>query len=184
MVSKRNPVPSRHPLERSLEADLGAWSVLHVKPNCEKLVANYLLHRDISFYLPLYSKKTRVGYFQRIRTTEVPLFRGYICFALKKQEHHLLYDSKKLVRIIEVTDQKTFVEEMQAVDRAIRSGEDLMVTPGLTPGRKVLILSGPLQGLEGVVVKRRKQSQLALSVTMFNQSVLVKLDSLTKVEVL
>jgi transcription antitermination factor NusG len=146
------------------------------------MVATYLFNRGISYYLPLYTRQTRVGYFKRIRTTEVPLFSGYLCFALDRKEHHLLYDSKKFVRIIQVEDQQAFVQELTDIARAIESGENLMVQPGLVPGRKVLILSGPLEGTEGVVVRRRMERQLALSVKMFNQTVLVRLDPLTKIE--
>lgn len=175
-------IPTRFPEDRPLEEDIGDWWVVHVKPNCEKQVAAYLFNRQISYYLPLYTKKTRVGYFKRIRTTEVPLFRGYLCFALNKENHNLLYDTKKLVRIIKVDDQDAFVRELESVAKAIETGEDLLVRPGITPGRRVLILSGPLEGTEGLVVQRRLEKQLALSVRMFNQSVLVKLDPLTKLE--
>jgi transcription antitermination factor NusG len=178
----KDVIPARFPEDRPLDEDIGAWWVLHVKPNCERQVAAYLFHRNISYYLPLYTKKTRVGYFKRIRATEVPLFRGYLCFALDKEQHNLLYDTKKLVRIIKVDDQEGFVRELNSIAKAIETGDDLMVQPGLTPGRRVLILSGPLEGTEGVVVKRRLERQLALSVQMFNQTVLVKLDPLTKLE--
>jgi transcription antitermination factor NusG len=183
-VSIYQTIPSRYPCDRLLEHDLGLWWVLHVKPNCEKLVATYLMNREISYYLPLYNRKERVGYFQRIRASVVPLFRGYLCIALDREKHNLLYDSKKFVRIIRVEDQERFVKELESVERAIETGEDLSVRAGLAPGRKVLILSGPLQGTEGVVVRGRKETQLALSVTMFNQSVLVKLDPFTKIELL
>jgi len=175
-------IPARFPEDRPLEEDIGDWWVVHVKPNCEKQVANYLFNRKISYYLPLYTKKTRVGYFKRIRTTEAPLFRGYLCFALDREKHNLLYDTKKLVRIIKVDDQDGLVRELNSIAKAIEAGEDLLVQPGLTPGKRVLILSGPLEGTEGVVVKRRLERQLALSVLMFNQTVLVKLDPLTKIE--
>jgi transcription antitermination factor NusG len=176
------PIPPRFPEDRALDDDMGNWWVLHVKPNCEKMVARYLINRSISYYLPLYERQTRVGYFRRIRTTIVPLFGGYICFALPKIEHRLLYDTKKFVRIIEVDDQESFVSELSNVARAIESGEELVVRPGLVPGRKVLILSGPLEGTEGVIVKSRHDRHLAVSVQMFNQSVLVRLDPLTKIE--
>jgi transcription antitermination factor NusG len=178
----RQAVPPRFPTDRSLDEDVGDWWVLHVKPNCEKQVATYLFNRNISYYLPLYTRKTRVGYFKRIRTTEVPLFSGYLCFALDRERHNLLYDTKKFVRIIKVEDQEAFVKELNSIAKAIETGEDLLVRPGLVPGRKVLIMSGPLEGTEGVVVQRRLEKQLALSVRMFNQSVLVKLDPLTKLE--
>ncbi len=182
-MASRIPVQARFPEDRPLDEDVGHWWVLHVKPNCEKMIAAYLFNRNISYYLPLYEKRIRVGYFRRIRTTVVPLFRGYLCLALDKENHNLLYDTKKLVRIIKVDDQENFVKELAAVARAIETGAELLIQAGLVPGRKVYIASGPLEGSEGVIVGRR-QKQLALSVRMFNQSVLVKLDQFTKVETL
>ena len=182
MIDKQE-VPTRYPEDRSLDEDLGLWWVLHIKPNCEKKVASYLFKRHISYYLPLFPQKSRVGHFKRFKTTEVPLFRGYLCFALPKKDHNLLYGSKKLVRVIEVGDQERFVRELQAVAKAVKTGDDLTLKPGLVAGQKVLILSGPLEGTEGTVVKRRDGRRLALSVQMFNQTVLVKLDPFTELEV-
>ncbi len=181
-MSAGNKVPARYPQDRLLEEDLGLWWVLHTKPNCEKQLAAYLLNRNISYYLPLRKKTVRIGGLGRIRTSEIPLFGGYLCFALDKQDHTLLYDSKKFVRILKVDDQATFVKELQAVTKAIETYEDLSVHHGLVPGRKVLILSGPLEGTVGVVVRRRRQSKLVLSVQMFNQSVLVTIDPATILE--
>ena len=182
-MTNRIPVPAKFPEDLSLDQELGHWWVIHVKPNCEKMMAAYLLKRNVSYYLPLYEKRVRVGYFRRVRTTVVPLFRGYLCFALDKENHNLLYDTKKIVRIIEVDDQEAFIKELAAVARAIETGEELLTQPGLVPGRKVYIASGPLEGSEGVVIGRRKK-RIALCVKMFNQSVLVKLDPFTKVETL
>ena len=182
-MTTKNPVPAKFPEDLSLDQGLGHWWVIHVKPNCEKMMAAYLLKRNISYYLPLYEKRVRIGYFRRVRTTVVPLFRGYLCLALDRENHNLLYDNNKIVRIIEVDDQETFIKELTAVARAIEMDEELLTQPGLVMGRKVYIASGPLEGSEGVVIGRR-QRQLALSVKMFNQSVLVKLDPFTKVEAL
>jgi len=178
----RDAVPARYPQDRPLDEDLGCWWVLHIKPNCEKMVATFLLNRNISYYLPLYHRRVRRGCFKRTRITEVPLFRGYVCFALDKERHGLLYDSKKFVRIIKVDDQDRFVQELQSVVKAVESGMDLMLRSGLIPGRRVVIISGPLAGTEGVVVRSKGDARLALSVKMFNQSVLVRLDSGTEVE--
>lgn len=183
-MDPKEKAPSRYPEDRPLADDLGRWWVLHTKPNCERQIATYLWYRGISYYLPLYRKRARFGNLGRFRTTETPLFNGYLCIALDKEEHSLLYDSKKFVRIIKVDDQATFVRELEGVSKAVEMEEDLRVQHGLLPGKKVLILDGPLTGTEGVVVRRRGERQLGLSVKMFNQTVLVKLDPLTKVEVL
>lgn len=175
---------ARYPQDRSLDEDLGEWWVMHIKPNCEKMVAQYMFNRNISYYLPLYKRKTRVGGLRRIREVEAPLFSGYICFALDHDKLNLLYDTKKFVRIIKVEDQQRFVEELGAIAKAIESGQDLLVRPGLAPGKRVLILSGPLEGTSGVIVRSRLERQLALSVKMFNQSVLLTLDPATKLELI
>jgi len=181
-MSVREKVPARFPEKRSLQEDVGLWWVLHTKPNCERMVARYLLNRDISYYLPLYEKKMPYGNLGRIRIREVPVFSGYLCFALDRQQHRLLYETKKFVRIIKVDDQEAFVKELEAVAQAVESYDDIIVHPGLVPGRRVLILSGPMAGVEGLIVRRDKKKQLALQVQMFNQTVLVKLDPFTKLE--
>jgi hypothetical protein len=181
-TSPTEPVPQRYPKDRPLHEDLGSWCVMHVKPNCEKKVAAYLRNRDIGYYLPLYVKKRNVGYFRRIRTTEVPLFRGYLCVVLGKGEQRCLYGSGTFLRIIQVEDQDRFVRELGAVARAIETEDDLILRPGLAPGKSAVILSGPLKGMEGVIVGRNPSRRLALSVQMFNQTVLVRLDPLVEVE--
>ena len=164
--------PTRFPEDRPLKADLGHWWVVHVKPNCEKMMATYLFNRGISYFLPMYRKKQRQGHFKRFKIIEEPLFRGYLCFALEKEDHTLLSDTK------------IFVQELEAVARVAEKLDDLVVKPGLAPGKKIMILSGPLEGTIGVILRRRETKQLALSVEMFNQTVLVRLDPDTEVEVL
>lgn len=176
--------PRRFPETRPLQEDQGLWWVIHTKPNCEKMIATYLYKRGISYYLPLYRTKERIGYFRRIRVVEIPLFRGYVCMALEREEHHLLYDSKKWVRIIKVGDQIQFLGELEAIERAISEEAELVVRPGLVPGRKVMVQSGPLKGLEGILLKRRSGTQLGLKATLFNQTVHIKLDAFTKLEAL
>ncbi|MDQ1240458.1 MAG: hypothetical protein QG577_2644 [Thermodesulfobacteriota bacterium] len=176
--------PRRYPESRPLGEDQGLWWVIHTKPNCEKMIATYLYNRGISYYLPLYRKKERIGYFRRIRVVEIPLFRGYVCMALEKEQHHLLYDSKKWVKLIKVGDQIQFLGELEAIEKAISEEAELIVRPGLVPGRKVLVQSGPLKGLEGVLLKRRSGTQLGLKATLFNQTVHIKLDAFTKLEAL
>ncbi len=154
---------------------------MHVKPNCEKQVATYLLNRNISYYLPLYERKTKYGYWGRIRTNIVPLFSGYLCFALDRERHACSTDTKKVVRIIKVDDQESFVKELEAIARAIETGElerearscarQASADPLRSSGRNRRSCSSKAYG-----------APIGLSVKMFNQTVLVKLDPWTKIE--
>ncbi|MEW6352013.1 MAG: transcription termination/antitermination NusG family protein [Thermodesulfobacteriota bacterium] len=179
----QQPLKSRYPEGKPLEDDIGSWWVMHTKPNCEAGLANYLERREISYYLPLVRKKKIFGGLRRTRTILAPLFTGYLCFALERDQHSLLYDTKKFVRIIKVDDQERFVKELSAIAKAIETqGENFSVQQGIPVGRRVAILTGPLAGHEGLVVRRNRQEKLALSVHMFNQSVVVNLDPATELE--
>jgi transcription antitermination factor NusG len=181
-VQDDNAVLRRYPEERPLGADEGLWWVVRTRTNCEKIIATYLRNRGISYYIPLYRKKERVGCFGRIRVTDVPLLRGYVCMALERRRHHLLYDSKKWIRVIEVPDQRQFVQELEYIEQALVKDVDAIVSPGLVSGKKVIVRSGPLQGVQGVYLKRRRGAQIGLRATLFNQSVNVWLDPYTRLE--
>jgi transcription antitermination factor NusG len=180
-VQLKESIPQRYPEDRPLEADLGLWRVLHVKSNWEKKVAAYLMGKNISYYLPSLKMRISVAYRRCTRVTEVPLFRGYVCYALERDEHHHLYGSGMFVRILQVDDQERFVKELLGIGRALQSQNELILRPGVYPGKRVVILSGPLKGTEGVVVDSGPRRSLALSVKMFNQTVLVKIDPFTEV---
>ena len=113
-----------------------------------------------------------------------PLFRGYICFALHKDKHPILYDSRDFVRILEVPNQETFVRELESVAIALKVGKDLFVRSGLATGKKVIVVSGPFKGVEGVVTRHSKKGQIALTVEMFNRTVLINLDEFTDVDMI
>lgn len=173
----------RYPEDRSIAEDMGRWWALHVKPNREWRMASYLMHKNISYYLPIYEHKRRFGYPPREKITLRPLFRGYICFALHKDKHAILYNSHDFVRIIEVPNQEQFIRELESVSIALKVGKDLFVRSGLARGKKVYVTNGPFKGVEGVVTRHSKKGQIAISVEMFNRTVMINLDEFTTVDV-
>lgn len=177
-------VPCRFPENKPLADDLGMWWALHVKPNREWRMANYLMHKGISYYLPIYEQRKKCGYPPREKIMSRPLFRGYICFALHKDRHNELFASHDFVRIIEVPNQEQFVRELQSVAIALEVGRDLFVRSGLAKGKKVIVRNGPFKGLEGVVSRHSKKGQIAISVEMFNRTVIINLDEFTDLDVM
>lgn len=176
-------IPSRYPEGKPLEEDLGLWWVIHSKPNREWKLARYLLNQGISYYMPLYDRKIRIGGL-REKITKAPLFKGYLCFALDREKHWRLYDTHDFARIIQITEQNSFVRELQSVSKVLAVEQDLLVKPGLLKGLRVVVTSGPLQGVEGIVVGRSSKGRFAITVEMFNRTVIVNVDPLTDLEIL
>ena len=176
-------IPSRYPEGKPLEEDLGLWWVIHSKPNREWKLARYLLNQEISYYMPLCDRKIKIGRL-REKITKAPLFKGYLCFALNREKHWRLYDTHDFARIIQVKEQNSFVKELQSVSKVLEVEQDLLVKPGLLKGRRVVVTSGPLQGVEGIVVGRSNKGRFAITVEMFNRTVIVNVDPLTDLEIL
>ncbi len=179
----RTDVPSRFPVDLPIEDDTERWWVLQSKPNRDWKLATYLLNREISYYMPLYDRRIKFGSFGREKVVRAPLFKGYLCVALDREKHSLLYDSHDFARIIEIKDQATFVKELQSVARVTTTEQDLQVKAGVLKGRTALITSGPLKGVEGVVMSRAKKGKFAISISMFNRTLILNVNPFTDLEI-
>jgi hypothetical protein len=67
---------------------------------------------------------------------------------------------------------------MEGVLRSVECGVGVEPAELPHPQDKVLILSGPFRGLEGVFVERRKRRTLILSVTLLQRAIAVELDEM------
>jgi transcription antitermination factor NusG len=67
--------------------------------------------------------------------------------------------------------------EIEAVRTVLRSGLFAEACPFLREGQKVRIVRGSLAGLEGILVKKKTQFRMVISVTMLQRSVSVEIDS-------
>jgi transcriptional antiterminator RfaH len=182
-ILPQTDVPSRFPVDRPIEDDTDRWWVLQSKPNRDWKLATYLRNREISYYMPLYDRRIKFGSFGRERVVRAPLFKGYLCVALDRERHSLLYDSHDFAKIIEVKDQATFVKELQSVSRVTTTEQDLQVKEGVLKGRTALITSGPLKGVEGIVVSRAKKGKFAISISMFNRTLILNVNPFTDLEI-
>jgi transcription antitermination factor NusG len=69
-------------------------------------------------------------------------------------------------------------EEIDAVKRIVESNAQVWPCPYLSHGDRVLVMEGPLSGLEGFFVSDRNQKQrLVLSVALLGRSVAVEIDA-------
>jgi transcription antitermination factor NusG len=67
--------------------------------------------------------------------------------------------------------------EIQAIQAMVASGIPNQPWPFLATGDRVRIESGPLIGLEGILVEFKGNHRLVLSVTLLQRSVAVEIDS-------
>jgi transcriptional antiterminator RfaH len=152
-----------------------AWAVLHSRPRCEKKIADYCDRNKLPCYLPLRKKIHRYG--ARERSFWSPLFPGYVFCVVTPLQKSEVRQNRYVANLLDVVDQKTLVEQLRQIDRALTVGDVVEVMPYLEAGRRVSVTSGPMKGLEGLVLRVKGRTRVVINVDMIQQSVAVEVDS-------
>jgi transcription antitermination factor NusG len=168
MTEKENTPPSRYP-ERPIVQAEAKWWIAKVKPRQEKQLAFDFMNFGIEYYLPLYNKVTFRPGTNKKRTFIVPLFPGYICFTQDVPKD--IYRTGRVVNLIEVRNQKRFINELSQIYMALEKGFTLEpVDFPFDIESKVEIISGTLKGVRGIVAKIKSNRRLILSVECLGQA--------------
>jgi transcription antitermination factor NusG len=153
--------------------DPDPWFVWHVRPRTEKTVARRLRSRGVAYFLPQNERRKRYG--QRLVCSHLPLFPGYIFVVGNDSDPGGTI--KEIVRCLSVNDQSLIERDLREIDRLLRSGQPVTREERLPPGALARIVSGPLAGLSGQVLKNRNGLKLVLQVHFLQQGASVEVDS-------
>lgn len=152
------------------------WGFAYLRPRTEKKVAEILAGRDIPVYLPLISK-ARLHHGTKI-VTQFPMIPGYIFLAAGDRERNELKRTEKNFVQIELLrdapEEEILIRELNALRQfeiLAQTGE-VLINPGIQRGDKVLILQGPLKGLETEVVRRDDtHNSIIINITILEKTV-------------
>lgn len=159
-----------------------SWTAIYTRSCYEARVAADLAHLcpAVEGYLPTF--KTIRRYSNRTRVElDQPLFRGYVFARIDTLDLH------ERVRVLSITGACYIINhvedaEIEAVRVMLRAGGrpmgavDLLLT-GLCAGDQVRMIRGPLAGVEGIFIRRRKQAgMLVVTVQALGRSVVAEVD--------
>lgn len=160
-----------------LSVDGGNWWALYTRHQHEKVVAEALATKGFEVFLPLYESVHR--WKDRKKVLSLPLFPCYVFVrgGLDRKlqvvttpgVHMILYHGERVATIPE--------SEIAAIHRAIAGRFRVEPHPFLKCGERVRVIRGALEGLEGILLRKKNWSRLVLSVDMLAQSVAVEIES-------
>jgi transcription antitermination factor NusG len=149
-----------------------AWLACHTRPRCEKKFAALMAAERFECYLPLVESVRTYG--RQTKRFLKPLFPGYVFAAVQPEKRARIYQQDLLARAIPVEDEGAFLRQLDEVRAMVASGYELTVLPLLTRGRRVKVVGGPLNGLEGFVDDPVNPRGIVLSVDVLRQGLLVR----------
>ncbi len=153
----------------------GRWWVAHTKSRNEKALAQDLIGRQISYFLPM-SWKVQHTHGRKLRAL-LPLFSGYLFFCGDENKRVEVLRTNRVANIIEVNNQQKLLEELLRIEQALLAGAPLAPHKYLKTGQRCRVTAGPLMGLEGIVQKTGTSARLILQVDILGQAASIEIDT-------
>jgi len=153
------------------------WFAVQVRARSEKLVSSILENKGFEYLLPLYSVKRQRS--DRVVGLQLPLFPGYIFCRLDLARRLLpLFTTPGVLRLLGVGRTPVPVDdsEIDSIRAILKAGQFPRPWPMPKQGERVRIEAGPLTGVEGILVGKRKNSRLVVSVTLLQRAISVEVD--------
>jgi transcriptional antiterminator RfaH len=157
------------------EASGRKWWCLHTKPRQEKAAARDLRVQKIAYYLPQVVREERTPQGRKTRAV-IPLFTSYLFLLGDDRERVLSLKGNRLVRVIDVVDQTNLEHDLRQIHQMLASGLAVVPEPIVPVGARVRIVSGPLAGIEGQVIRRGKRDQFVAVVHFLGSGATVDLE--------
>lgn len=147
------------------------WFAVHTRSRHEKQVDTFLKEKSIDSFLPLVKTLSRRK--DRRVLIDLPLFPGYLFVHIQMDSVFEVLSTRGVVRIIG-TDrcEPTPIPEKQINDIKILVNSNIKLDPYkyLQNGTKIRVKAGPLMGVEGVLLKRKANYRVVVSVDLLQRA--------------
>jgi len=151
------------------------WWCLHTLPRQEKAAARHLRTQKVAYYLPQVVNESRTPQGRKIRSV-APLFTSYLFLLGEDVDRVTALKSNRLVTVLDVGDQNKLTHDLRQIHQMLASGLTVVPEPMVPVGARVRITSGPLQGIEGTVMRRGKRDQFVAVVNFLGRGATVDLE--------
>jgi transcription antitermination factor NusG len=109
---------------------------------------------------------------------QLPLFSSYVFVRIELIHRFNVLQIPGVVRLVGFNGQPTALneEEIEALQKGLSGGICTKPHPYLTSGRRVRIKYGPLAGMEGILLRRKGNLRVVISISLLQRSIAVDAD--------
>lgn len=153
------------------------WFAVYTTPRHEKHVSEILAECQIETFLPLYRTR-RHWKKSRPVVLELPLFPTYVFARIERRVRGAILGTPGVLSIVGSPREAWPLPDLEI--EALRSGlleREIEPHPYLTVGEKVRIKTGVMAGIEGILVRKKNDFRVVLSLNMIMRSVAVEVNA-------
>ena len=152
------------------------WWALYTRHQHEKTVSDILTAKGFEVFLPLYDSVRR--WKDRKKVLSLPLFPCYVFVRGDLHRRLHVVTTPGVHMVLRRGEQVAIIPdlEIEAIQRAVNGRLAVEPHPFLQCGDRVRVKRGSLEGVQGILVRKKGLHRLVLSVDMLAQSVAVEID--------
>src|ERR1017187_3774929 len=160
-----------------MPATAPGWWAIYTRHQHEKLAADSLAYRGFEVFLPVYSCLRRWS--DRVKELSLPLFPGYLFLRRGLGPQLPILTTPGVSGLVGFAGEPAVVSdaEIESVRQVLAKGVHVEPHPFLKCGDWVRVNGGPLEGMEGILVRNKSQFRLVLCVDLVQKSVAVEVDA-------
>ncbi len=153
------------------------WIAVYTKSRHEQIVVNELNKKNIESYCPMF--KERRQWSDRKKWVHFPLFRSYVFANIEINENIYVLQTIGVNKIVKFQEKISIIPD-QVIDNIkniIEGGYNVEQADYFIKGDEVRIASGPLKGLDGVVLDLRGANKIIIKIESIQQVFSVEISS-------
>jgi transcription antitermination factor NusG len=153
------------------------WYAAYTSANHEKRVSAQLGIRSVEHFVPLYESVRR--WKDRKVRLQLPLFPGYVFVRLARCERLRVLQVPGVARLVGFNGLPCALpdSDIEALKMGLASGIRAEPHPFLGVGRRVRVKAGPLEGLQGIVVRKKNRLRLIISLDLIQRGAAIEVEA-------
>jgi transcription antitermination factor NusG len=163
--------------ESDQHVDLHPWYGIRTLSNHEGVAAIVLKGKGYDPYLPIYNVRRRRAD-NVVVQSERPLFPGYVFCRFDAKQRLPILTTTGVLSVVGFGREPAAIpdDEIEVVKAVLRAGLPAEPCAYLREGQRVRVTSGSLEGIEGILLKKKNQCRMVISVTMLQRSISVEIE--------
>ena len=153
------------------------WNAIYTRYQHEKTVADNLTKSGLEVFLPTYTVVRQ--WTDRKKCLSLPLFPCYVFLRSHFEERWTILATPGVQSFVMFAGRPAPIPDLEidAIRKAVASSLRVEPHPFLRCGDWVRIKSGPLEGIEGILVRKKGSYRLVLSLQQLGKSMAVEVDA-------
>ena len=153
------------------------WWALYTRHQHEKAVAETLMAKNFEVFLPVYDSVRR--WKDRKKLLSLPLFPCYVFVRGGLDRKLQIVTTPGVHMILNCGERFATIPdaEIEAIQKVVAGRFRIEPHPFLKCGETVRVMRGSLEGVEGILLRKKNWERLVLSVNMLAQSVAVEINA-------